>query len=143
MSASPKRDEADRSSYRALQQQVGIEGLQVYCIIGLDPHERRQRQPLHVSLRWRPPHALAEAAAEDDLARTVNYAVVAREVRQFVHRGRYRLIETLAHRLGEHLCRRFELEQLDLEIRKPQAVRDSEGAVVRLVLQRAADDLPS
>ena len=111
---------------------VQIANLRFPCIIGVNPEERTTEQPLVVTVSFRAD--FARAAESDDLAHAVNYADVAREIRDFSRAGRFHLLETLARRLADHLSERFRLTDLSLHIRKPNAVPDSDGPVVSLRL---------
>ncbi len=113
---------------------IRIENLRVECIIGARPREREQTQPLLVTLAF--PQSFATAAESDRLEETVDYSALAREMREFIVEGRFKLLETLARRLALHLAERFDLSSLTLSIHKPQAIADSDGAVVELVWHR-------
>jgi 7,8-dihydroneopterin aldolase/epimerase/oxygenase len=122
----------DSPMHRFTEETVQIANLRFPCIIGVNPEERTTEQPLVVTVWFRAD--FARAAETDDLKHTVNYADVAREIRDFSRAGRFRLLETLARRLAHHLSERFCLTDLTLHIRKPNAVPDSDGPVVSLRL---------
>ncbi len=62
-----------------------------------------------------------EAAASDDLARTVDYSAVAAEVVSLVSTGSFDLIETLARRIAD-ACLAFGLvEAVEVTVHKPEA----------------------
>ena len=120
--------------WRFEAERIHIENLRVDCIIGVNPDEREREQPLLISLYF--PADFGPGEAGDDLSGTVNYSHVARETRSFVREGRFRLLETLARRLGAHLCEHFALNGLRLYVRKPEAVADSDGPAVSLTITR-------
>jgi dihydroneopterin aldolase len=120
--------------YRFADEAIQLVNLRVSCIIGVNPEERVREQPLVFNVTFRAD--FSGAARDDDLGRTVNYSDVADEVRRFTREGRFQLLETLARRLAEHLCGRFQLSELTLHIRKPAAVADSDGAAVSLAVRR-------
>ncbi|HEY1583117.1 MAG TPA: dihydroneopterin aldolase [Chthoniobacterales bacterium] len=95
---------------------VVIEELEVEGRVGVTDEERAQPQRLTISLTLQAPSGFADLG--DDLARTVDYAVVCEEVRHFVAGRQDKLIETLAHELAEHLRKRFALPRIELELRK-------------------------
>lgn len=113
---------------------IHIENLKVQCIIGVRPTEREREQPLVMSIAF--PQDFGDAAEGDTLERTVNYSEVAQAARDFVREGRFGLLETLARRLGVHLCERFALARVALHVRKPQAIADSDGPAVSLTVAR-------
>ncbi len=120
--------------FRFENETIHLENLRVDCIIGINPDERVHPQPLVITLAFQ--HWFEPAAAKDTIERTINYSEVAAEVRRFVIAGRYKLLETLARRLAEHLCERFGLAHLHMHVRKPQAVTESDGAAVSLTIVR-------
>lgn len=113
---------------------IHLERLEVACIIGVHPHERERPQPLLVWLAF--PWDFSRAASGEALENTVDYAAVAGAVRDFAVAGKFRLLETLARGLAQHLGERFGLESLELRLQKPQALEGAEGAGVRLVWRR-------
>ena len=113
---------------------IHIDNLQVRCIVGVRPHEREHEQPLLISIAF--PADFGAAAASEALERTVDYSAVAAAARAFVRDGRFQLIETLARRLGVHLCERFALSRVSLHVRKPQAIAESDGPAVSLTVTR-------
>lgn len=62
-----------------------------------------------------------EAAASDDLARTVDYSAVAAKVVELVSTGSFDLIEALARRIADD-CLAFDLvEAVEVTVHKPEA----------------------
>ncbi|HKJ00419.1 MAG TPA: dihydroneopterin aldolase [bacterium] len=120
--------------WRFEDETIHIDNLQVRCIVGVRPFEREHEQPLLLSIAF--PADFAAAADAEALERTVDYSQVAKAARAFVQEGRFQLLETLARRLGVHLCERFGLARVSLHIRKPQAIHDSDGPAVSLTVAR-------
>ena len=116
------------------EETIHIENLSVSSVIGVYPEERVRRQPLIFNLSFT--RGFSEAAAHDDVRRTLDYAEVCREIRAFVEAHKFQLLETLIHRLAAHLSERFEFTRLTLHIRKPEAVVDADAAAVSLTLDR-------
>ncbi len=94
--------------------QIHIEQLAVQAHIGVPPDERSrpQRLVLNVTL-W--PRAVEP---RDELVATINYSEVARLVREFVSRHRYKLIETLAEKIAAELVAQFAVGKVVVEVRK-------------------------
>ena len=117
-------------THQYTEEEIHLENVRVECIIGIHPHERVNVQPLFITLRF--PADFGPAAASESVTDTVDYGEVGRAVRRFVVEGRFQLLETLARRLGAHLCETFALPWVSLTVRKPNAVADSDGACVSL-----------
>jgi dihydroneopterin aldolase len=115
---------------------IHIENLTVSGVIGVYPEERNRRQPLIVNVSI--VRGFADAAAADDVRRTLDYADVCREIRVYVEAHSYQLLETLIQRLALHLSERYEFTRLTLHIRKPEALVDADAAAVSLTLDRSA-----
>ena len=95
---------------------IHIEQLEINACVGVPDNERAQPQRLVVSLTIWPVAGFDDLA--DDLARTINYAAVARLVRDFVASRRDKLIETLANAMAAHLISTFPIRALRIELRK-------------------------
>ena len=78
---------------------IEIRDLRVSAIVGVLPEERVRYQPLAFDIDIE--RDFADAARTDDLTLTTNYAEVIKRVEEVSHDGRFLLLETLAHRVGE------------------------------------------
>ena len=95
---------------------IRIEQLEVFAHIGVPDDERSQLQRLTISITFWPMRNGRELG--DDIGRTVNYAAVCAETKNFVHNRSDRLIETLADALAHHLLEVFEIRRIAIELRK-------------------------
>jgi len=101
---------------------VSIKDLSVATVIGVHPWEREIEQTLIFTVDMVPEAAdVRQAAATDDLADALDYSAVATAIATVVRDGQFRLIETAAERVAEHLLAGFPLTSLRLELRKPIA----------------------
>ena len=96
--------------------EIRIEALELMSRVGVPDLERAQPQRLTVSITLQPRCAFGDLG--DDLARTIDYAVVCEDLRHFAAGRADQLIETLAHEMAEHLLERFGLARVELELRK-------------------------
>lgn len=115
------------------EDEIRIEELELMARVGVPEEERAQPQRLVVILTLQPQSSFAKLG--DDLARTVDYALVCEELRRFVAGRRANLIETLAHEMAEHLLREFELVRVELELRK-FILPETRYVAVRVVRER-------
>jgi 7,8-dihydroneopterin aldolase/epimerase/oxygenase len=95
---------------------IEIRDLAVQGRIGVPESERIDPQKLLVSFRFQIETSFA--ALNDQLAKTIDYAVVALEVDRIVGTSRAHLIEKLVFELGEALMARFPMKRLEIELKK-------------------------
>lgn len=124
---------------------IEIGELRIDCIVGVLEREQRATQRVLVDLAL---HLdLEEAGASGDLARSVDYALVAEQVAILAEHGRFRLIESLAVAACRALLApptpleaRAPIRKVDLRVRKPE-ILDRCTPGVRL--SREAGALPT
>src|SRR4051812_4748651 len=95
---------------------IHVERLEISARVGVSDDERAAPQRLLVSLTIWPPKRFDDL--QDDLAQSVDYAVVAKSVRTFVEQRCDKLIETLASALAAHLLDSFTIRAVRIELRK-------------------------
>ena len=96
--------------------EVRIEQLEVFTVIGVLEHERKGLQRLTVSISFWPYEESQDLA--DNIEKAVNYSAVAEETKRFAREQAVNLIETLADRLASHLLKSFPIQKVTIELRK-------------------------
>ena len=124
-------------STAASADRIFLRGLTVECIIGFIDWERRVKQTIVIDLEF--PVDCRAAARTDEVAHTVDYKAVAKRVIAFVEASEFKLVETLAHRLGMLVIEEFSLEWVRICVNKPGAIRGSRD--VGIMLERTRADL--
>jgi dihydroneopterin aldolase len=109
---------------------VFVRGLEARVILGVDEPERKDRQTVVLDLDLA--CDARAAAAKDDVEDALNYRTVAKAVLAFLEKSRYRLVETLAERLAEHLMKTQGVSWIRLRVSKPGAVRFSREVGVEI-----------
>ena len=104
------------SQERARQEWIEIAELEVQSSVGVSEKERRTRQKLAVCLRFQIAPLFGSLA--DEIARTIDYGAVAKEVSAIATSGSRRLIETLVAEIADGLMARFPMTRLEVELRK-------------------------
>ncbi|GAB2819807.1 dihydroneopterin aldolase [Streptomyces chlorus] len=98
---------------------VALHGLKARGHHGVFPKEREEGQTfvvdLVLGLDIRP------AAADDDLAKTVHYGIVAEEVVAVVRGEPVNLIETLAERIAQVCLKHDAVQEVEVRVHKPDA----------------------
>jgi len=105
---------ANESNHSA--DEVRIEQLEVFTVIGVLEHERKGLQRLTVSISFWPYEHAQDLA--DNIEKAVNYSAVAEETKRFAREQAVNLIETLADRLATHLLKNFPIQKVTIELRK-------------------------
>lgn len=101
---------------RSPNDEIRIQELELLAHVGVPDEERAQPQRLTVSISLQPRNHFADLA--DDLSRTIDYAAICADLRDFVAGREDKLIETLANDMAEHLLRRSAATRVELELRK-------------------------
>jgi dihydroneopterin aldolase len=114
---------------------VIIEGLRAFGYHGVHAFEKERGQwfVLDVSAQL----DLSEAARADDLAQTVDYGALAREVRTIVESERYDLLESLAERVAAAVLERPRVASATVRVVKPSPPMDVEVASVGVEVERS------
>jgi 7,8-dihydroneopterin aldolase/epimerase/oxygenase len=95
---------------------IEINELELKGRIGVPERERETPQRLVVSVRFQ--ISATFQSLNDRIERTVDYALVAKEVEKVVGATGAHLIETLIAEIGEALMARFPMDRLRIELRK-------------------------
>jgi dihydroneopterin aldolase len=109
---------------------IFVDGLEIRTVLGVEDWEREEPQTILVDLRMS--CDAAHAARTDDVADALNYRTVAKDALAFGAAARFRLVETFAERLADHLIARHGIERLWMRVAKPGAVRFSRTVGVEL-----------
>ena len=96
--------------------EIRIEQLEIFTVIGVLEHERKGLQRLTVSISLKPYQQALDLA--DNIGKAVNYSAVAEEAKRFARDQAVNLVETLADRLAAHLLDTFPIQKVTIELRK-------------------------
>jgi nucleoside triphosphatase len=108
---------------------VAIENLQINCIVGIHDWERKNKQPIYISVELYLP--IGFAAFENDLSQTVNYATIAESIEENVQIAQYHLLETMAEALAKMILVEYRLVRgVRIKIKKPRAILNAQFARV-------------
>lgn len=107
-----------------------IQGLEISCIIGTLPRERKRKQAVVIDLEFTAP--VRKAAKRDDLRDALNYQKIAECATEIVSQSRFFLIETLAERLAQTLLREFKLKNILVRVSKPDAIPNAKNVGVEI-----------
>jgi dihydroneopterin aldolase len=116
---------------------VFVQGLELYCVIGLQPWERQVMQKVRIDIQMaadcRP------AAVTDDPAHALDYRAVSKRVQQLVEGSSFQLVEALAETIATALLTEFpRADSVTVRVAKPGAVRFAEAVGVEIERSREA-----
>ncbi|MBF2759783.1 MAG: dihydroneopterin aldolase [Ectothiorhodospiraceae bacterium AqS1] len=114
---------------------IFIKEIKIDTVIGLHGWERRMRQTVIVDL-WMGAD-IAQAAASEALADTLDYRAVSKRVQEFVRDSSFLLVEALAEGIAELILREFSVPWVRVQINKIAALRGTKG--VGIVIERKKD----
>lgn len=120
---------------------IFIEALRVETVIGVYDWERRIRQPVVFDLEMGVD--VARAAANDDVADTLDYKAVSKRVQQFVGESSFFLVETLAERVAGLVLDEFSVPWVRVRLNKAGALRGAAGVGIVIERRRASGENPS
>lgn len=118
---------------------IFIEGLAVEARVGVYKREQGKRQPLSFDLEVAFMD-VAQAAASEELADTLNYEQLASIAREVVERRHYPLVETLAHTIGQELLRLPGVVNARVRLRKLGCLPGVEAAGTEIRMEAARPD---
>ena len=120
---------------------IALTGLRVRGHHGVLPQERRDGQDFVVDVTvWLD---LAQAAASDDLADTLNYGELAQRTAAIVAGPPADLIETVAVRIADEVLTDRRVQAVEVTLHKPQAPIPLEFGDVAVVVHRSRTPLTS
>lgn len=111
-----------------------VRGIEAFGYHGVLPEEREQGQPFVVDLAVQTD--VSDAATADDLSKTVDYSVLAREVVDVIEGEACDLIETLAVCIAEQVLTHEQVNAVEVTVHKPQAPVGVPFVDVAVVVER-------
>jgi len=106
----------------------------IRCIVGIDEQERREKQEVLVQLTLHTD--LRQAGRTDALEDTVDYRALKKRILHLAEESRFRLIEALAQSIAEECLREERVEQVEVVVEKPGALRFARTVGVQILRRR-------
>lgn len=111
---------------------VYIHGLEVDTVIGIYDWERKIRQTVNLDLEMGTD--IRQAAASEDIDKTLNYKSVSKRLIEFIGASEFLLVETMAEEIATLVMAEFPVPWLKLRLGKPGAVRGARD--VGVIIER-------
>jgi len=115
-----------------MMQKIEITDFRINCIIGELEAERTKKQDVFVDIGLY--FDIGMAIKSDRIEDTLDYYVIAKEVKDFAEKSSFHLIEVMASRIAELILNKFNVSMVKVRIKKPSALSDARcvSAVITL-----------
>ncbi|MCS7204954.1 MAG: dihydroneopterin aldolase [Leptospiraceae bacterium] len=112
-----------------------IEELSVIMKVGVKEEERTQFQEVVFNIECEV--EFSQAFVSDSIFDTINYKELYREILAFCENHSPKLLEKLAHDLGEHLLQKFHLlKSIKIQVFKPKAIVNAKRTGIEITKKR-------
>ncbi|MEN6577867.1 MAG: dihydroneopterin aldolase [Phycisphaerales bacterium] len=113
---------------------IFIRDLAIRCIIGVEEYERREKQEVLAQITL--DVDLRRAGRTDDLADSVDYSSLKKQILQAAENSHFRLLEALAQCIADECLKQTRVECVRVVIEKPAALRFARTVGVEIVRHR-------
>ncbi len=110
---------------------IFIKQLQVDTVIGVYDWEKTIQQRLLLDIELK--SDIRQAAQQDDISQTLDYAVIAQRVTQLITAQPLELIETVAENVAQLLLNDFATREVSVTVYKPDALPQAQTVGVSIV----------
>ena len=108
-----------------------IDQLELSTIIGIHPHERANKQPLHLSLALK--YDISKASCSDLIDDALDYDHLSQKISQFVNNSSFFLIEKAAHDIATFILSDQRILEVSLFLYKPNALKSAKRVGIKLL----------
>ncbi|OQE40802.1 hypothetical protein PENCOP_c005G03456 [Penicillium coprophilum] len=115
-----------------LEEEFQIEGIRCYAILGVNPHERLEKQAVVVGLTFKGPGQLAWGSTVVD-----TYQAVTRAVAEMVDQTDFQSVESLATFIARIVTVDFGNESVTVKVEKPSALAFVQRSGVEITRSKA------
>ncbi len=109
--------------------EIEIKNMRVRAILGIMDWERKKKQDIVISIRFK--YNAAEAIAEENVDKAINYKTITKELMEFVENSDFFLIETLTDTLYQKVSGIEGVVNTAIEVQKVHALRFCDNLIVR------------
>lgn len=113
---------------------IYVRDLCLRCIIGIYPHERREKQDVVINLKLE--GDFSKACASDDITDAANYKTVAKNVIRYVEKSDCFLVEKLADQIAKICLKDKAVRRVTVTLDKPGALRFARSVAIELSRER-------
>ena len=110
--------------------EIFIQDLEAYCVIGANDWERLVKQRLLIELRLTVD--TTPAIESDQLEDSVNYRTISKQVVEIVEGSSFHLVESLAQKISDYCLSDKRVKRVTVVINKPGALREAGNVGIRV-----------
>ncbi len=114
---------------------IMIKDLLVRCVLGLSPEERREKQDVLISVALITD--LQKPGRSDRLEDAVDYRALKKDVLAAAESSSFHLVEALAERVADICLSRPGVQEVQVTVEKPGALRFARSVAVQIERSRA------
>lgn len=113
---------------------VFIKNLEIDAIIGIYDVERTNKQQVvfDIEMWW----DVARAAKSENIEDALNYKTLSDQIKDFVGKSQFQLIETLAEEVAAIIIKQYAVESVKLTLHKPDALDGATDVGVEILRHR-------
>jgi len=124
-----------------MKAEIIIDELIVNTIIGIHPHEREYKQPLHISLSFQ--YNTEKAVKSDSVDDSVDYDQLSQQIKSFVEHHSFQLIETCAEKIADLVLENKTIQKVSLFVYKPHALEDAKRVGIKILREQTKEISPT
>jgi FolB domain-containing protein len=109
---------------------IYIRDLMIRCVIGIYPHERKEKQDVVINLVME--GDFARACRSDKIEDAVNYKTIKKNVIRLVEKSSFNLIEKLADSIAQTCLKDRNVRRVTVTVDKPGALRFARSVAVEV-----------
>jgi FolB domain-containing protein len=119
---------------------IFINDLQAFCLIGVNENERNEKQEIVIEIALY--LDLRPAGRSDILQQTIDYSTLADDIVLLAEQSSYILLEALAENIADRCLVDSRVQQVQVIVTKPMALRSTRGVGVEInrVRKELADE---
>ena len=113
---------------------IYIRDLGLRCVIGIFPHERKEKQDVMINIVLE--GDLSAAGRSDDIADTINYKTIKKRILKLVEKSSFFLVEKLAQEIAETCLKDRNVTHVTVTLDKPGALRFARSVAVEVTREK-------
>ncbi len=110
--------------------EIAMQNIRLRTIIGINNWERENKQDVIISVSFR--YDASEAIEKDNVSEAVNYKLITKKIISSVESSSFNLLESLANMVYRIIKEDSRIEDIEVIVEKPFALRFSDGVSCRI-----------